>query len=101
MIKNQSHFRNLELMKIKKFYFTKGSYDVYTHKLEYIDGRFHYSTWPEMENGGLYLDMPMSFRITTGVEIVEEEVISFIDPSSGALEIEQEKLDRFLKYVER
>jgi|TARA_B110000908_G_C10015140_1_gene340411 hypothetical protein len=54
-----------------------------------------------MENCGLYVDMPMSFRITTGVEIVEEEVISFIDPSSGALEIEPEKLNGFLKYVER
>lgn len=57
-------------MQLKKFYFSKGGYGAYTHKLEYLDGKFHYSTFPEMEDGGIYIDMGQPARITPGGKIV-------------------------------
>lgn len=51
-------------MQIKKFYFRVGSYNEFTHILEWNKGRFHYMTRPDgiLEGVNNVLDPPRVFK---------------------------------------
>ena len=86
---------NVGKLEIKRFQFSIGGYPGVHYHLDYKKRKFEYYTYPPEFNEG----MNISIYPPTIQELEIDEVIVEVNSINEKLEIEEERIVRFYKYV--